>query len=256
VPRLAVRWNFPSNLSVQVVRCRGKIADMFHGYAPLHITNIFVHVLAGVFAIICGTIAIVSAKGKPVHVKAGWLFIYAYVVLAITAVFGIVIFEFRSFLAVATIASSYDVFAGYRSLRLRGRRPQSIDICLSVVALLAPVVFVFAMRVLHKPWSPALTWSVLGGLMALAAYDLARVVLPLSWLRRVWIQEHLYKMLMAYIAALATAGATIFPRLSPWSALVPVILGEAMTLCFLIAWRSPVARRLVPDASLSGPASS
>jgi uncharacterized membrane protein len=218
------------------------IAAMFQGYTSIHIANILVHIVAGILAIICGTTAILSAKGKTVHLRAGWLFVSAYVALVTTAIVGIVMFEFRSFLGVATIASSYDVFAGCRSLRLRGRRPQPIDITLSIVALLAPVAFVYAMRALHKPWSPALTWSVLGGLMALAAYDLARVVLPQSWLRRVWLQEHLYKMLAAYIAACATAGATIFPHLAPWSALVPVILGEALTLYFLFIWRPPVAR--------------
>ena len=219
------------------------IVVMFHGYTPLHISNILVHILAGVLAIACGTIAILSAKGGRVHVRAGKFFVYAYVVLVTTAIFGVVVFEFRSFLTVAIIASSYDVFAGYRALQLRGRRPERIDIVLSFIALLAPVAFVFAIRALHKPWSPALTWSVLGGLMALAAYDLFRVVLPQSWLRRVWLQEHLYKMLAAYIAAVATAGATIFPRLAPWSALGPVIAGELLTLYFLFAWRSS-ARQL------------
>jgi hypothetical protein len=232
---------------MQEAHRNGMIAAMFHGYTSFHVTNILVHIFAGVLAIVCGTIAIVSAKGKPVHVVAGSFFVCAYVALVMTAVVGIVIFEFRSFLGVATIASSYDVFAGYRSLQLRGRRPQPIDITLSVVALLSPVVFVYAMRALHKPWAPALTWSILGGLTALAAYDLVRVVLPQSWLRRFWLQEHLYKMLAAYIAAFATAAATLFPRLAPWSAIVPVILGEALTLYFLIAWRSPVARRELSD---------
>lgn len=219
------------------------IEAMFHGYTWFRIANILVHILAGVLAIVCGTTAILSVKGNPVHVRSGWFFVCAYVVLVITAVVGIVVFEFRSFLGVATIAGSYDVFAGYRSLRLRGRRPQLIDIGMSVAALLAPVAFIMAMRVLHRPWAPALTWSVLGGLMALAAYDISRVVFPQSWLRRFWLQEHLYKMLAAYIAAFATAAATIFPRQAPWSAIVPVILGEVLTLCFLFSWRSPVARR-------------
>jgi hypothetical protein len=78
--------------------------------------------------------------------------------------------------------------------------------------------------------------------MGLAAYDLIRVVLPQSWLRRVWLQEHLYKMMAAYIAAAATGAATIFPRWAPWSALVPVIAGEALTVYFLFAYRSPKAR--------------
>jgi hypothetical protein len=211
---------------------------MLNGHTTPHVANIAVHVVAGVTAIVSGTVAIVSVKGGRRHCSAGWAFMSAYVALVATAVIGIVVFEFRSFLAVATIASSYDVFAGYRSLRLRGRRPQSVDIGLSLVALLAPVAFVLAIHALHKPWSPAMTWSVLGGLVGLATYDLFRIVLPQSWLQRVWLQEHLYKMMAAFIAAVATGAATIFPHWAPWSALVPVIAGECLTIYFLIAYRS------------------
>jgi hypothetical protein len=209
---------------------------MLNGHTPPHVANIVVHVAAGVTAIVSGAVAVVSVKGGNVHVRAGWLFVFAYIALVITAVIGVVVFEFRSFLAVATIASSYDVFAGYRSLRLRGCRPQFVDLALSLVALMAPLAFVFAIRAMHKPWSPALTWSVLGGLMALAAYDLLRAVLPQSWLRTVWLQEHLYKMMAALIAAAATGAATIFPQWAPWSALVPVIAGETLTVYFLFSY--------------------
>jgi hypothetical protein len=221
---------------------------MFHGYTESHIANILLHILAGVTAIVCGMIAIASAKGKKVHISAGRLFVYAYIPLVMTAVIGVVYFQFRAFLAVATVASSYDVFAGYRALQLRGRRPKSIDIILSVVALAAPLAFVVAIRKLHQPWSLPLTWSVLGGLLLLAAYDLLRVVLPLAWLQRVWVQEHLYKMLAAFIAAAATGAATLFPHFGPWSALVPVIVGEILTVYFLFMWkRSLQPKRLSSD---------
>ena len=98
---------------------------MLNDHSAPHIANIVVHVTAGVTAIVSGTVAIVSRKGGGVHVRAGWVFIYVYVALVVTAVVGVVVFEFRSFLAVATIASSYDVFSGYRSLRLRWRRPSA-----------------------------------------------------------------------------------------------------------------------------------
>ncbi len=215
---------------------------MFPGHTPAHIANIAVHVVAGITVIVCGMVAVSSVKGGRLHVTAGQIFVFAYMALAFTAVLGVVVFEFRSFLAIATVASSYDVFAGYRALRLRGRRPQAVDLVLSVVALLAPLAFIFAFRALHRPWSPALTWSVLGGLMGLAAYDLLRAVLPNSWLRRVWLQEHLYKMMGAFIAAAATGAATIFPRWAPWSALVPVIAGEALAVYFLFAYRPSKAR--------------
>ena len=216
---------------------------MLYGHTTPHLANIVAHVAAGVTAIVSGTVAIISMKGGGRHRRAGWAFMLAYVGLVGTAVIGIVVFEFRSFLAVATIASSYDVFAGYRSLRLRGRRPQPVDIGLSLLALLAPVIFVLATRALHKPWSPALTWSVLGGLVGLATYDLFRMVLPQSWLDRVWLQEHLYKMMAAFIAAAATGAATIFPRWAPWSALVPVIAGEVLTIYFLFAYKPSKARK-------------
>jgi hypothetical protein len=210
---------------------------LLNGHTAPHLTNVVVHVVAGSAVIVCGTVAVMSVKGGRTHRRAGWAFMFAYVALVATAVIGVVVFEFRSFLAVATIASSYDVFAGYRALRLRGRRPRSVDVGLSFVALLAPMAFVFAIHLLHKPWSPALTWSVLGGLIALAAYDLSRMVLPQSWLHRVWLQEHLYKMMAAFIAAAATGAATIFPHWAPWSALVPVIAGEFLTMYFLFAYR-------------------
>ena len=230
---------------------------MFHGYTTAHVANILLHICGGTVALIAGFIALISRKGGSLHIRAGRFFIYAYFVIVITAILGIAVFEFRSFLAVATIASSYDVFAGYRALSLRGRRPEPLDIAMSVLALLAPGVFIVAIAALHKPWSPALSWSVLGGLLALSVYDLLRIWLPFQWLQRVWLQEHLYKMLAAYIAVTATAGATLFPRLQPWSALVPVIVGEITTLAFLITgpgvWlrhRAPVSPK---NLSTHGP---
>src|ERR1700678_3311825 len=100
---------------------------MFHGYTPAHIANILLHILGGSAALLAGMLALLSRKGSRLHIRAGRAFIYAYILIVITAVLGIVVFEFRSFLAVATIASAYDVFAGYRALRLRGHRPQAPD---------------------------------------------------------------------------------------------------------------------------------
>jgi len=223
---------------------------VFIGYSFAHVANILLHILGGTIALGAGIVALIAQKGGRLHIRSGRVFIYAYSVIVVSAIFGVLIFEFRSFLAVATIASAYDVFAGYRALRLRGERPQTPDIIASLIVFAAAGVFVLAIHALNKPWSPGLTWSVLGGVLLLSVYDLLRLRLPSAWLRRVWVQEHLYKMLAAYIAVTATAGATIFPRLQPWSALVPVIIGEAATAAFLIAgprfWQRPLpAKALV-----------
>ena len=220
-------------------------------HSPAHVANILVHVLAGTVALCLGLVAILSVKGLRLHRLAGRLFMYSYCVVVATAIIGIFVFEFRSFLLVVTILSLYDVFAGYRALQLRGRRPRPLDTSISAVAFITPWLFLAAMRFLHQPWKPALTWSILGGLIAVSAYDLLRNVLPLRWLQKVWVQEHLYKMMSAYIAITSAFAGTVFPNFMPWAPLLPSIVGFAVIIGFLIAgphaWRRsrPEATRLL-----------
>jgi uncharacterized membrane protein len=206
-----------------------------------HTVNIAIHVVCGSAALCLGMVAIVSRKGGPVHRRAGRYFIYAYGIVVATAAIGLAVFEFRSFLAVVTLLSLYDVFAGYRALQLRGRRPQLVDKLASIVGALTPWIFITIMRSLHQPWSPVLTWSILGGLVAISGYDLLRNLLLLEWLKKVWVQEHLVKMLSAYVAITSAFAGTVFSRFMPWAAIVPSVLGT-ITMCgFLVvgprAWQ-------------------
>ena len=176
-------------------------------------------------------------------------FIYAYLVVVTTASLGLVLFNFRSFLAVVTVLSVYDVFTGYRALRLRGRRPETVDRIAGIVGILTPWLFIAIMRQLHQPWAPALTWSILGGLIAESGYDLLRNVLPLSWLRRTWVQEHLLKMMSAYIAITSAFAGTVFARYMPWAAIVPSVLGMVVGWSFVFvgprAWKRNTRKPLV-----------
>jgi len=215
--------------------------NLLPGHTPLHQVNIAIHVLFGTTALALGLIAICSPKRRGLHTRVGMLFIYAYLVVVTTATIGLTVFNFRSFLAVVTILSIYDVFSGYRALTLRGRRPQLIDILFSLLGLFTPWAFILIMRRLHQPWSPVLTWSILGGLAAVSTYDLLRTILPREWLKRTWVQEHLYKMMSAYIAITSAFAGTVFPNHMPWAALLPSVIGTTVTLSFLIAgpraWR-------------------
>ncbi len=173
---------------------------MFRTYTLAHSLNLLVHIAAGTLALAVGLVAILASKRGRLHRGAGRLFLYAYGGVVATAILGLLIFEFRSFLAVVTLLSLYDVFSGYRALQLRGRRPEWKDRIASIIGAITPWIFITAMRYLHRPWAPVLTWSILGGLLVISGYDLLRNFLPLSWLRKVWIYEHLYKMMSAYIA--------------------------------------------------------
>ena len=115
-------------------------------HTPLHWTNLGIHVLFGVAALGLGLAAICSRKGGPLHIRSGRLFLYAYHIVILTAIVGLLAFGFRSFLAVVTLLSFYDAFAGYRALQLRGRRPQWADRIASIVGLLTPWIFITIMR--------------------------------------------------------------------------------------------------------------
>jgi hypothetical protein len=210
-------------------------------HTPLHWTNLGIHVLFGVAALGLGLAAICSSKGSAFHIRSGRLFLYAYLIVILTAIVGLIAFDFRSFLAVVTLLSFYDAFAGYRALQLRGTRPRAVDRVASVVGLLTPWIFIAIMRRLHQPWSPVLTWSILGGLVSVSGYDFLRNFLPGAWLKRVWIQEHLVKMMSAYISITSAFAGTIFPHYMPWAAIVPSVVGTTIACGFLIAgpraWR-------------------
>jgi hypothetical protein len=216
---------------------------MFRTYTLAHSLNLLLHISAGTLALGIGLIAILASKRGRLHGRAGMLFIYAYGVVVATAILGLLIFNFRSFLAVVTLLSLYDVFSGYRALQLRGRRPEWIDRIASIIGLVTPWIFIAAMRYLHRPWAPVLTWSILGGLLLISSYDLLRNVLPIPWLRKVWIYEHLYKMMSAYIAITSAFAGTVFVRYMPWAAVVPSVVGIAVIAGFFIAgpraWRFP-----------------
>jgi uncharacterized membrane protein len=209
-----------------------------------HTVNIAIHIGCGTLALCLGLIAILSRKGGPLHIRAGRWFIYAYGIVVVTAMVGLIVFDFRSFLAVVTLLSLYDVFAGYRALQLRGRRPQAIDKAASVVGALAPWLFIAIMRYFARPWSPVLTWSILGGLVLMSGYDLLRNILPAAWLKKVWVQEHLVKMMSAYIAITSAFAGTVFSNFMPWAAIIPSVLGIAVMCGFLLvgrrAWRGGI----------------
>jgi uncharacterized membrane protein len=225
------------------------LAPMPH-HTPLHWVNLGIHIAFGTAALVLGLVAICSSKGGRLHVRSGRLFLYAYLIVVLTAAIGLLAFDFRSFLAVVTLLSFYDVFSGYRALQLKGRRPETVDRIVSVIGALTPWLFITIMRYLHQPWSPVLTWSILGGLVAMSGYDLLRNVLPLTWLKRVWVQEHLVKMMSAYIAITSAFAGTVFPRYMPWAAIIPSILGSAVSCGFLLvgsrAWKPSNRKVLVP----------
>lgn len=204
------------------------------GHTIPHWINIAVHVVFGSAALLLGIVAVVSAKGGPTHRRVGRSFLYCMGVVLATAVIGLLVFDFRAFLAVVTLLSFYDAFSGFRALQLHGNRPRLVDRVASVLGFISPAIFVVLMRRLHQPWAPVLTYSILGGLLLMSGYDLARNFLPKPWLQRTWMQEHLVKMISAYVAISSAFAGTVFPGFMPWSAIAPTTIGYTLMIFFLV----------------------
>ena len=173
-------------------------------------------------------------KGGPTHRRVGRWFLYSISVVLATALIGLLVFDFRAFLFVVTLLSFYDAFSGFRALQLHGARPRFAGRFMSVLAFISPPIFFVLMRRLHLPWAPILTYSILGGLLLMGSYDLARNFLPMSWLQRTWMQEHLVKMLSAYVAISSAFAGTVFPNFMPWSAVAPTSIGYLLMIFFLV----------------------
>jgi uncharacterized membrane protein len=204
------------------------------GHTTPHLVNLAVHVALGSAALLLGIAAIVTPKGGPTHRRAGRWFLYSISVVLATALIGLLVFDFRAFLFVVTLLSFYDAFSGFRALQLHGDRPKLADRVMSVLAFISPLIFLMLMRRLHLPWAPVLTYSILGGLLAMGSYDLARNFLPKRWLQRTWMQEHLVKMLSAYVAISSAFAGTVFPNFMPWSAVAPTSIGYILIIFFLV----------------------
>jgi uncharacterized membrane protein len=168
-----------------------------------HRANIYFHIASGTLALAAGFVALVSTKGSQPHRRAGRWFLVSMCGIWVTAAIGLALFDFRAFLATVTLLTMSTSFSGYRALILRGARPRRVDT------------------------------FVAGALLGWNTFDVLRLVLPAGWLRRVWIHEHVAKMMASYLAVIATFAATVLPAYQPWAAGVPAIAGTLSTLFIL-----------------------
>jgi len=79
---------------------------------------LILHIIAGFIALVSGAAAILSAKGKIFHRKAGRLYFWAMTIVFVTALI-IAGFQFNRFLFMIGFLSYYAVFAGVRSIKLK-----------------------------------------------------------------------------------------------------------------------------------------
>lgn len=200
----------------------------------LHSANIAVHVLTGTLALLVGLVPIFSAKGGTLHRRIGRYYLGLTTVVVLTAALGVAVFEFRPFLTIVVGVAGYQAFSGYRVLRLKTTGPQRLDTAVALLALVGTGAFGVLLHRIDLVWARGVMYAVLGTLAATAAYDLARPLFRLRWVRgRFWLYEHLWKMLGTYSALLSAFSGTVLEAYQPYSQFLPSVLVTSVALGFL-----------------------
>lgn len=215
-----------------------------------HTANVVVHVFFGTCALILGLTQLLSSKGGPRHKRRGRWFLACVWVGIVTAATGLLLFRFGAFLTVITLLVAYWAYSGYRTLKIRETGPGLQDACASVIGIGSAVLFIVYLQSVRFPWAPAVIYSTLGTLVAVASYDLVRFAFPRAWFRTLWLYEHVVKMLGAYGAVVSAFSGTMFNAWQPYSQLVPSALGTAAMVGYVVYVRrrmSPAAEAILPD---------
>jgi hypothetical protein len=200
----------------------------------LHSTNMLIHIVAGSLALVLGVIALIAQKGKQLHVKAGNWFLILLSIVIISGLLGVFVFGRNVFLLVITVLSGYNGFSGYRVLKLKSNKPQLTDILVAIASLICVSYFLYYFKRIGMIWSPVIIYSTVAALLLVISYDFLRYLIPLHLYKRMWLYEHIYKMIGAFTALLAAFSGTVFKSWQPYSQVLPSVFGMLLQVGFIV----------------------
>ena len=204
-----------------------------------------IHIAAGSVALLTAFVALVTAKGGVIHIRAGRVYAIGMTLIFLTAI-PLAILGASIFLLLIAVFSFYLVFAGWRFARNRSRRPQPVDwIAAAIMGLTGVGMWGYA---------AVLALSGAGNWITLVAFGFIAVALsvadglffnqgrpgkrrPAAHLR---IQRHLTNMMAGTISTI-TAVMVVNVSMSPvW---VPWLLPTIVITPLIIWWNVRTARQ-------------
>ena len=200
------------------------------------------HIAAGFIALLVGLLPMFARKGSRLHNRAGLVYVYCMITVAITALLlcGLQPFKMgRLFLTGIAIFSFYLCFTGWRATKNKQGIQTQFDKMLTYSTLLVGAAMVcFGTYLLSQrgfSFMP-IVFSFFGFLTARFAWQDNRQQQQPT-LKMSWYFQHFTRMGGSYIATFTAAAVTNVPRLLPanapeWTATViwitPSILGSVL----------------------------
>ena len=214
----------------------------------LHKSNLILHISAGCSALLIGIGILLIKKGGRVHRRSGRIFLFLLFFVILTGLLGVFVFKRNGFLLVITTLSGYMGFSGFRVIRNRSNLPKTIDITIALLALAAVAFFLWYFHSLGMMWSPVIIYSTVGYLILAVCYDLGRYWISEKTYQKLWLHEHIAKLVSAFSGLLSAFTGTVLPQYQPYSQFLPSVLGSLIAINFMVAlWRkqSPVSMGLL-----------
>ena len=202
----------------------------------LHTLNIVLHVSAGIVALMLGLAALLTAKGGSVHTKLGNYFLVLVSVVIATGLIGVFVFGRNTFLLVITVLTGYVSFSGYRALKFKSNVPRGLDMIVALVSLSTLAYFLYFFHSIGMIWSPIVIYSTVGAMFFVVLYDLLRYLIPREVYasQRIWLYEHIYKMISAFSGLLSAFAGTVLKEYQPHSQYLPSVLGMIIMVGFMV----------------------
>lgn len=193
---------------------------------------IIIHAALGGIALLAGAFALLSEKGKKIHVISGKIFFYAMLgSIILSIVIALSPQHENAFLLAVGLFSGYFVLSGKRSLKYKQLQiSYKWDFLLAFSIIATGLLMIFYPILLTKKINLVL---LIFGLAALffGFRDYLNLKQP-KQLQKKWLKLHLGKMTGAYIAALSAflVVNNVLPGMWNWFA--PSIIGVP----FIISW--------------------
>ncbi|MES2320640.1 MAG: hypothetical protein V4633_00075 [Pseudomonadota bacterium] len=216
-----------------------------------HLANLGVHIGAGAIGILIAIGILFMAKGTLRHRRQGQLFALCVLLVCVTATLGNIFFRFVPVFALLTVLVLYQLLSGWRSVRTKADGPGGIDAVLTASAVAATGLILF--RLQQAPAevgsNAAVVNATLAAIAVMLAYDTVRWVFPRTWFGRLWIYDHIYKLIASFGALLSAFAGNTLRFAQPWSQILPSVIGGLLIIWYF--WRQ--ARRDVRPVLLRSP---